>query len=223
MGDFKGKPRIFSGGKSSIDSLHSLKVRLKESLPGIKSQLKMVPNPRPGHKIYLEVEDSCLKAGILILFYPWKEQLHIVFTKRTERVEHHQAQVSFPGGRQEKGETLEQAALRETCEELGIQPGSIHIFGCLTPLYIPPSNYCIYPFVAKTDRRPDFHPSELEVAEIIEIPLDHLLSPLNCRKEMWSMDRGSVEVPFYFFEGYKIWGATAMVLAELLDVSEKFL
>lgn len=222
MGDFKGKPRIFSEGKSSIDSLRSLKVRLEDSLPGIKSQLKMVPNPRPGHKIYREVENSCLKAGILILFYPWKERLHIVLTKRTERVEHHQAQVSFPGGRQETGETLEQAALRETCEELGILPESIHIFGGLTPLYIPPSNYCIYPFVAKTDMRPDFHPSELEVAEVMEIPLDHLLSPKNLRKEIWSMDRGSVEVPFYFYKGHKIWGATAMVLAELLDVFENF-
>ena len=198
--------------------LKVLEQALKRPKPGITAQLQMIPNPRPGHKLYFEVEDTCVKAGVLILLYPCDEHLHLVFTLRTEGVDYHQSQICFPGGRQEPGEELEQTSLRETCEELGILPESIHILGRLTPLYIPPTNYCIYPVVATTDERPDFNPSTYEVAEVLELPLDYLLNPENIRREVWTIRGISVEVPFYFFKGHKIWGATAMVLAELLEI-----
>jgi hypothetical protein len=88
----------------------------------------------------------------------------------------------------------------------------------LTPLYIPPSNYCIYPTVAYTGTQPDFHPSPIEVAEVLEIPLAHLLEPQNIRREIWDIRGTDVEVPFYAFGEHKIWGATSMVMAELLAV-----
>ena len=135
----------------------------------------------------------------------------------------HQAQISFPGGRQEQGESFEQTALREAHEELGIPLGSIIILGELTPLYVPPSNYCVYPVVAVAKERPDFQPSELEVAEVIEVPLDHLLDPENIQKEMWRYKGADLEVPFYFFKGDKIWGATAMILAELLELLKGYI
>ncbi len=189
---------------------------LKGPKPGLKAQLRMITNPRPGHKIYDVVQDSCLRAGVLVLLYHWEGRLYLVLTRRTARVDHHQSQISFPGGQQEKGESFEQTALREACEELGIRPGSIRILGELTPLYIPPSNYCIYPVVATIDERPEFLPSEEEVAEVIEVPFDHLLDPQNIHKEIWTYQGAQLEVPFYLFKGHKIWGATAMVLAELL-------
>ncbi|MGD2294291.1 MAG: CoA pyrophosphatase [Candidatus Aminicenantes bacterium] len=195
-----------------------LEERLQKTKPGWAAQLKMIPNPRPGDKVYTEVEDTSVKAGVLVLMYPVKDQLHLVLTRRTEKVDHHQAQISFPGGQQEKGETLEQTALRETREELGIEPATVYIFGRLTPLYIPPTNYCIYPVVAKVDERPRFRPSSLEVADVLEIPLSHLIDPDTVRKEIWTIRGLEVEVPFYSFEGHKIWGATAMVLAEFLDL-----
>ncbi len=195
-----------------------LESALKGSKPGLKAQLKMVTYPRPGHKTYREVEDSCIKAGVLVLLYPWKRQLHLVLTQRPSHIGLHQAQISFPGGRQEDKESLEQAALREAHEELRIPVESIRILGELTPLYIPPTNYCIYPVVAATGKRPDFQPSEDEVAEIIEVPLDHLLNSQCMRREVWIVRGLKVEVPFYLFREHKIWGATAMVLAELLDL-----
>ena len=198
--------------------LRLLEKRLKGPKPGLKAQLKMVTYPRPGHKAYHEVEDSCIKAGVLVFFYPWRGQLYLVLTRRTARMGFHQAQISFPGGRQEKGESLEQTAMREAHEELKIPPMSVRILGELTPLYIPPSNYCIYPIVATADSRPDFRPSRHEVAEVIEVPLDHLLDPQNIRRETWTLKRNEIEVPFYFFKGHKIWGATAMVLAELVSL-----
>jgi len=186
--------------------------------PGLSAQMKMIPVPRSGHKLWDEALDSCIPAGVLILFYPRENRLHLVLTRRTERMDHHQAQISYPGGRCEPGESLEQTALRETEEELGVSPEDVHILGELTPLYIPPSNYCIYPFVGITDSRPEFVPSEKEVAEVIEVPLDHLLDTRNIKEEIWVIRGESIRVPFYSYSGHKIWGATAMVLAELLEM-----
>ncbi len=201
-----------------LECLHSLGEKLSGPKPGLNAQLQMTPNPRPGHQVYHEVEDSSLKAGVLALFYPRNDRLHLVLTRRTDRVDFHKGQISFPGGRLEPGESLEQAALREAQEELAVDPESIRILGMLTPLYIPPSNYCIYPVVALTETRPDFRPSPLEVAEILEIPLDHLIDPQNTQTETWKIREVDVEVPFYAFGEHKIWGATAMVLAELMEI-----
>lgn len=204
--------------KKMQETLRFLEKGLKGPLPGLKAQLKMVTKPRAGNKVYHEVEDSCIKAGVLVLLYPWKNQLHLVLTCRTARVDFHQKQISFPGGRQEKEENLEQTALREAHEELKILPESVRILGKLTPLYIPPSNSCIYPIVASTPTRPDFRPFSQEVAEVIEVPLDHLLGPQNIKKEIWTYKGSQIEVPFYSFQEHKIWGATAMVLAEFVDI-----
>jgi len=200
------------------ETIQFLKRELKGLKPGLMAQLKMVTDPRPGNQVYHEVEDTCIKAGVLVLLYPWRNRLHLVLIRRTAGMGFHQAQISFPGGRQDQNESLEQTALREAQEELEIPPRSIQILGELTPLYIPPSNYCIYPIVATADKRPDFRPSPHEVAEVIEVPLDHLLDPQNIREEAWTIRRIKVKVPFYFFKGHKIWGATAMVLAELIEL-----
>ncbi len=195
-----------------------LEEKLNKPLPGLAAQLNMVPDPRPGNKVYTEVQDSCKRAGVLVLLYLKGTRVFVVLTRRTELVDRHQAQISFPGGRQEEGENLEQTALRETCEELGIEPSAIQILGKLTPLYIPPTNYCIYPVVARMTETLQFKPSLYEVAEVLEISLDYLLDPQTNRREIWTLHGKKVEVPFYFFKGHKIWGATAMVLAEFVEI-----
>ena len=202
-------------------ALHSLEKQLAKSKPGLMAQLGMCPNPRPGHQAYFDVEHTSMKAGVLLLLYPRDNSLHLVLTRRTDNVDFHKGQISLPGGKQEEGEGLEQAALREAQEELEIDPDSISILGMLTPLYIPPSNYCIYPVVAYSPYQPHFHPSQIEVAEILEIPLDHLLGSQNIQREMWNIRDTEVEVPFYSFGKHKIWGATAMVLAEFLEIIKK--
>ena len=205
-------------GTDSYHFFSMLKERLNKPLPGLAAQLNMVPDPRPGNMVYTEVQDSCKRAGILVLLYFKGTHVFVVLTRRTDLVEHHQAQISFPGGRQEEGETFEQTALRETNEELGIQPLAIQILGQLTPLYIPPTNYCIYPVVARMKEQPQFKPSPYEVAEVLEIPLNYLFDPQTNRRERWTLHGMDVEVPFYFFENHKIWGATAMVLAEFVEI-----
>ncbi len=195
-----------------------LELRLREPKPGLASQLKMVPDHRRHEKTYLEVADSCNRAGVLVLLYPWQGQIHVVLTRRTSTVAHHQAQISFPGGHKDSHEAVLETALREAEEELNVASSAVRILGELTPLYVPPSNYCIYPVVAMAESRPDFRPSPHEVAEVIEVPLDHLLEAQNVRREVWPLRGLDVSVPFYFYRGHKIWGATAMIIAELLDL-----
>ena len=89
------------------EALQSLEKALKGPKPGLTAQLKMITNPRPGNKTYLEAEGSSLKAGVLVLLYPWKKKLHLVLTNRTPSVLFHQGQISFPGGRQDRGESLQ--------------------------------------------------------------------------------------------------------------------
>ena len=198
------------------DILRRVEKGLWAPLPGIAAQLRMVPEPRPGQKAYFEVEDTSLKAGVLILLYEKAGRLWMLLTRRTERVLHHRGQISLPGGEQHPGESLEATALRETVEELGPDLASVRVLGRLTPLYIPPSNYCIYPTVAFVPGPLEFHLQTAEVAEVIEIPVDHLADPANTRRETWVLGGRDVEVPLYEIEGHKIWGATAMVLAEFL-------
>ena len=187
-------------------------------LPGIPAQLAMAPEPRPGHKAYFEVEDSCRKAGVLILLYVKSGRLTLLLTRRTERVLVHRGQISLPGGEQHPGESLEATALRETVEELGLDLTAVRVLGRLTPLYIPPSNYCIYPTVAFVPGTLAFRLQPEEVDELIEVPVERLADPAAVRRETWQYGGRDIEVPFYEFEGHKIWGATAMVLSEFLEI-----
>lgn len=197
--------------------------RLEKNLSGhkggLKAQLKMVPEPRPGHKVYTAVEASSIKAGVLLLLFLRSNRIYLLLTRRTDSVLHHRGQISFPGGRLEPGENLLQCALRETREELGVTLAKSLIQGALTPLYIPPSNYCIHPFVAATAEQISFSPHPQEVAEVIEVPLDHLQDRNNARREEWVIRGDKCQVPFYLFRDHKIWGATAMVLAEFLELT----
>jgi 8-oxo-dGTP pyrophosphatase MutT (NUDIX family) len=185
-------------------------------LPGIPAQLAMAPEPRPGHKAYFEVEDTCKKAGVLLLLSVQDDRVTLLLTRRTEKVLHHRGQISLPGGEQHPGESLEATALRETVEELGLDLTAVRVLGRLTPLYIPPSNFCIYPTVAVLPGPLAIRLQPEEVEEVLEVPIDRLADPASVRRETWHYGGLDHEVPFYEFEGHKIWGATAMVLAEFL-------
>ena len=142
--------------------------------------------------------------------------LHIVLTRRTDALDNHRGQISLPGGSMEPGEDAVATALREAHEELAIDPARVEVLGKLSPLYIPPSGFCIFPVVGYTPERPAFAPSPTEVAEVLEVALDHLLDPATRREEIWPLRGENVRVPFYTVGHHKVWGATAMVLCELL-------
>ena len=153
-------------------------------------------------------------AGLLLLF-PIHEETHLVLTVRSETLGRHSGQVSLPGGVTDPGETFEQAALREAHEEIGLTTTSVRILGALTPIDIP-SGFRLHPIVGAVRARPVLTPADDEVARVLEVPLAELLEPSRRILATRMREGQEVVVPAFAVDGVEIWGATAMVLAELL-------
>ena len=198
-----------------------LRQRLAGALPGHAAQARLAPDARatPPGAASVEGRTDCREAGVLAVLYPAPEdgRSMLVFTERRDHLDDHAGQVSFPGGRREAGESLRQTALREAREEIALAPEAVTVLGALTPLYIPPSNYCVHPFVAAAAPAPSLTPADAEVAAILRVPLADLLAPDALTRETWTLHGRATEVPFYEGVGTPpIWGATSMMLAELL-------
>lgn len=187
---------------------------LAQPRPGIRAQLGMSPRPRAS----ITINTPARTGGVLLLLYPLDGRLHLVLTRRTEHLSSHSGHISLPGGACNPGESFEETALREAHEELDVEPASIQVLGRLTPLYISPSNFCIHPVVGYTSVRPAFRPDPHEVAEVLEVPLAELLDPATVREEDWHLRGMEVRVPFFAVNEHKVWGATAMVLAEFVEL-----
>ncbi|MCB8927650.1 MAG: CoA pyrophosphatase [Ardenticatenaceae bacterium] len=157
-------------------------------------------------------------GGVLLLLYSYQHKMHLVLTRRRDDLTSHAGQISFPGGKRESGETAVQAALRETEEEIGVSTHEIAVLGQLTPIYIPPSDYEVYPFVGWMNggKRPSFVPEPGEVAEILEVPVAHLLNPQTREVGPIPVRNATYTVPYYNVNGHKVWGATAIMLSEFL-------
>jgi 8-oxo-dGTP pyrophosphatase MutT (NUDIX family) len=194
---------------------------LARPLPGLAAQARMMPAYRLAELRDRTPPPAPKEAGVLILFYPYAGQLYFPLTQRTDRLENHKGQISLPGGAREGNESLQETALRETCEELGVCPDDSNVLGSLTPLFVPPSGFLISPFVAYSEAQPTFEPDVIEVAELIQVPLNLLLDPSTVVRETWQIQSAPVEVPFFHIYGHKVWGATAMVLSELIAVLYK--
>ena len=194
-----------------------LRQGLAEPLPGAEAQRTMAPAAR-AYPSALNVEGKdCREAGVLALLYPSAAGAPVlVLTLRREDLSDHAGQISFPGGQREAGETLRETALREAREEIGLAPEGVELLGALTPLFIDPSSFCVHPFVGAMREQPALRPTDAEVEAILHVPLAHLLAPGTLVREEWTLHGAPVEVPFFAFDGHQVWGATAMMLAELL-------
>jgi len=181
----------------------------------------MSPQPRLGWDP-LKFPEGARDGAALLLVYPHDDALHVALTVRGAELRNHTGQVSLPGGRVDAGETFETAALREAQEEIGVDPRSVELVGRLTPLHIPVSGFLLHPVVGCTSMRPAFQRAEWEVARIIEAPVSLLSDPTAIRHEMRTRtvkgESIDVRVPYYDIDGEKVWGATAMVLAEFCAI-----
>lgn len=183
---------------------------------GLAAQRRMMPVARPIRRP-AEMGGQARQGAVLLLLYPKNGHLHFVLTRRPDTLPSHPGQISLPGGRQEANETLTMAALRETQEEIGVDPAGVQLLGPLTPLYIPPSDFEVHPFVGWHPTQPGFVPAGHEVAELIETPLQLLVDPATRQHEMWDLRGVTMEVPFFHIYGHKVWGATAIILGEFVE------
>ena len=159
------------------------------------------------------------KSAVLVLFYPYQNEIYFPLILRPAYDGVHSGQVAFPGGRYEPGdEHLIRTALREAQEEIGLRLNDVRILGVLTELFIPASNFYVLPVIASMPYRPDFYPDPREVEDIFEIRLNEI-SDISIMGTSEIQVRGEqVSAPHYMVQGYKIWGATAMMISELLAV-----
>lgn len=203
--------------------LDKIKQIRHHKLPGFDAQLKM---STPMRKKFDEIDlkkYNARESAVVILLYEKGNETHIVFTQRHIYRGAHSGQISFPGGKKDDGDrSLKITALRELEEELGISLCEENILFPLSWLYVPPSNFVVYPFVAFTKETPKFIKQESEVKEIIEVKLSDLLNENN-QKQFLYKDKKleiSYEMPCYDINNCVIWGATAMILSEFLKVIE---
>ena len=204
-----------------IQTVAKLREALSKPLPGLDAQLRMSPEPRLGWDP-LKFPEGARDGAALLLVYPHDDTLHLALTVRGAGLRNHTGQVSLPGGRVDAGETLEAAALREAQEEIGVDPAAVEILGRLTPLHIPVSGFLLHAVVGFTSMRPAFQRAEWEVARIIEAPVSVLSDPSMIKREIRTRTvKGQpidVTVPYFDIDGEKVWGATAMVLAEFCAI-----
>lgn len=200
-----------------------LQQRLSRQLPGHEAQIKMAPEPVAGGRPrQMEPPDNAHLSGVLVLLFPnEKQKPELVLTVRSHDIDHG-GQISFPGGRAEQGETSNETALREAQEEIGIDPGDVTVLGQLSDLYVSHSNNLVSPVVGFVNNRPDFKINPIEVAEVFAIELDSLLHKKNLTVEDWDLSKHTYRVPYWDVHQVPLWGATAMILSELLDLYREF-
>ena len=203
-----------------LDFINKIGEQLQHPLPGQEAQYRMATAVRYKRA---PAPPTAVDAGVLALFYPRDADWHIVLIERTSRYENdrHKGQISFPGGRYEATDPdMEFTAVREAEEEVGIDRNDITVLGKLTELYIPVSNFLVHPYVAYAEKRPNFEPQPSEVENILEVPFEHFYQKKNIRKMDMTI-RGDLilrEVPYFDIQGKVLWGATAMMISELLAV-----
>ena len=158
-------------------------------------------------------------AAVLILLYPYNDSVYTVFMQRPDYDGVHGGQISFPGGKKEpEDENETQTALREANEEIGIDPAKVSIIGKLTPLFIPVSNMIVTPFTGWINVKPSFNQKHDEVLFLIEADLKRFLDPTIVKVKPFKIRGEMINVRYFDYEANTIWGATAMILHELLFI-----
>jgi 8-oxo-dGTP pyrophosphatase MutT (NUDIX family) len=157
-------------------------------------------------------ESHLIRAGVLIPLFEQENELHVILTLRTEEVEHHKGQISFPGGVMDTtDETIVGTALREAEEEIGLAPSSVQVLGLLDD-YSTPSGFCITPVAGFLSRLPSFSLNTSEVADVFTVPLSLFLDPANEQTELRVRNGQELTVYFFHYRTFEIWGATAAII-----------
>jgi 8-oxo-dGTP pyrophosphatase MutT (NUDIX family) len=194
-----------AGGDGTATAPQDFIARSRKRLVGYEPRRLHAPNSMP--------------AAVLVPLLHLHGRDRVLLTVRSFDVEHHKGQISFPGGGVHAADAdLQTTALRETWEEVGVAPDGIEVIGQLDDM-ITTSNFVVTPFVGVLPNAPyDYAPNPIEVAQVIEPPIEHLLDPANVVWEEREIGGRLLRSPAYVFEGHRIWGATARMLREFLSL-----
>lgn len=207
--------------------LQKIIFNLKKELPGANAWAKMAvrtgkkENVGKYRKLLLKNKGMKMKkASVLIALFNYEGELAFPLIKRPKHEKNHPGQIALPGGSQENHETSDETALREANEEVGINPNNIDIIGKLTPIPVPVSGYLISPYVGYTKKEPMWNISKNEVDELFILKISELLEADNGYFEEWILNNKKIKVPIFKVQKQTIWGATASVLSELIELTK---
>ncbi|MFN3850198.1 MAG: NUDIX hydrolase [Spirosomataceae bacterium] len=202
------------------DFINKIDQELKSPLPGPDFHLKMMNQARANTRS--KPNEFTRRSAVLILFFPKQSGVHVPLILRPAYDGVHGGQMAFPGGREEKeDENLIRTALREAQEEIGIKAIDVKILGQLTEIFIPPSNFFVLPVIGFVNYQPEFYPDAREVDEIFEIHLNEFLDEKNVQVRKVNVRGLLLETPCFVINERIIWGATAMMLAELVEILKR--
>lgn len=194
-----------------------LQQQLSLPLPGEAAHQKMVSAKRL--QLQTQPNERTRRSAVLILFYQHQDAFWLPLILRPKYDGVHAGQMAFPGGRFEKtDESLLRTALREAQEEIGIKAADVQILGVLSELFIPPSNFYVLPVVGRLAYRPDFYPDAREVERVFEVNLQEIMNEDIIGLTEIDVRGTKIDAPFYLIQDHKVWGATAMMISELLTV-----
>lgn len=200
--------------ENRIKSIHSI------PLPGSEAQHKLAPIGREKLDIHTIDISKAKRAAVAAIFFEKNQTPHLILTLRNKYPGVHSGQISFPGGKEEKIDVdAKDTALRETWEEIGIRKDEITIHREISPIYIPPSNFYVRPFIGSLVGKPSYIREEKEVNKILSLDFNHFLNDDNLvLQKIQTAKKQHIEIPTFLIEGYTIWGATAMMISELKEL-----
>ena len=193
-----------------------LKAVLTDELPGQQAQWQMATQGRKQRRFVHK-----RTAAVLIALYPSNDGWHFPLIKRADDGYVHSGQVGLPGGKIEEGESIIEAAMREAQEEVGLNPQFVNVAGNLTALPIPVSCNLVYPVIGVLEHEPAWNLNPREVQELLLVNVDDLLDENNRMEETWQFSQGPRLVPFFKLQDHKVWGATAMILSEFVELMRR--
>ena len=203
------------------DFINEIYLELQNELPGVAAHAEMAPFKRPSALQIQKLRKNPKLSAVMVLFYPIDDEPHFCLTQRPVYNGTHSGQISFPGGKvEEQDDNLQATALRETFEEIGVAIEDIQVLSELTQVYIPPSNFLVTPFLGYCDVRPNFVADPIEVVEILDVPVSTLLDDSIVKSKPVTIGASGIKLnaPYYDIQGKVVWGATAVMLAEVKQI-----
>lgn len=201
-----------------------LEKRVQQPMPGDAAHQRMKPKMANGAPLKMKHATPPRKGGVLILLYEEGGKTHFPLIQRPSYEGIHSGQMALPGGRYElEDQDQYHTALRETEEEIGVSKEKVKIIGSLSEFFVAASNYMVLPVIGTIDHKPSFIPEPREVEDIVTPPVDHLIDPSRLmQKEMTVRSGFKMICPYFDLEGRTVWGATAMMLSELVDILNEY-